>query len=116
MAEQQYSKLPLSIDWNDPVLLSQWQEYKDRLITLNSEKNKRLAEYAAAEQQAEKLSAILPIIIQRSNNEKILVDKKLFPKQQYLETEQQRLSTFYDHKSQQNRVNELRQTIVVLLE
>ncbi len=111
LAEQQHSKLQLEMDWSDPVLLSQWQEYKDRLTTLNSEKNKRLSEYAAAGQQAEKLSAILPIIIQRSNNEKKLVDKNLFPKQQYLETEQQRLTTLYDLKSQKNRVNELQQAI-----
>jgi len=98
--------------WKDPVLRSQWQEYRDRLNTLQSEKNKRQAEYRAAVQQAEKLAAILPIITQRSNNEKILTDKKLFPKQQFLETEQQRLSAFYDLESQKNHVQELQQTLL----
>ena len=111
LAEQNVPNLKTPTDWDDPVLHSQWQEYRDRHNTLKSEKNKRQAEYAAARQQEEKLAAILPIITQRSANEKTLVDKKLFPKQQYLETEQQRLTTLYDLKSQGNRVQELQQTI-----
>jgi membrane fusion protein, hemolysin D len=108
---EQQNKQAMSSDWQDPVLRSQWQEYQDRLITLQSEKNKRQAEHAAVQQQADKLAAILPIISQRSANEKILVDKKLFPRQQYLQTEQQRLIAYYDLKSQQNRVTELKQTL-----
>jgi membrane fusion protein, hemolysin D len=108
---EQQNKQAMSSDWQDPVLRSQWQEYQDRLITLQSEKNKRQAEHAAVQQQADKLAAILPIISQRSANEKILVDKKLFPRQQYLQTEQQRLIAYYDLKSQQNRVDELKQTL-----
>jgi len=113
LAEQQKKNAPLKtpVEWDDPVLHSQWQEYRDRLNTLQSEKNKRQAEHGAARQQAEKLAAILPIISQRSANEKTLVDKKLFPRQQYMETEQQRLSTHYDLKSQHNRVYELKQTL-----
>ncbi len=93
------------------MLHSQWQEYSDRLSTLQSQKNKRQAEYDSVKQQAKKLEAILPLISQRSSNEKQLVDKKLFPRQQYLETEQQRISTLYDLKSQKNRVKELHQTL-----
>jgi len=102
------------IDWdeNDSVLISQWREFQDRLKTLLADKNKRQAEYSAATEQAEKLTAILPIISQRSRNEKMLVDKKLYPRQQYLETEQQRLTLVYDLKSQHSRVKELQQTIV----
>ncbi len=109
--QQKNSAIKIPLEWNDPVLNSQWQEYQDRLNTLQSEKHKRQAEYAASQQQAEKLAAILPIIKQRSANEKSLVDKKLFPKQQYLETEQQRLTIHYDLKSQHNRVQELQQTL-----
>jgi len=113
-AEQQKRNVPpkTPVEWDDPVLQSQWQEYRDRFDTLQSEKNKRQAEYAAARQQAEKLAAILPIISQRCANEKKLVDKKLFPRQLYMETEQQRLSTHYDLKSQYSRVQELKQTLV----
>ena len=113
LAEQQKKNKPFKTpgEWDDPVLQSQWQEYRDRLSTLQSEKNKHQAEHGAARQQAEKLAAILPIITQRSANEKTLVDKKMFPRQQYMETEQQRLSTHYDLKSQHNRVHELKQTL-----
>jgi hemolysin D len=111
LLEQQHKKTTVPVDWDDPVLHSQWQEYSDRLSRLKSQKNKRQAEYDAVNQQAKKLEAILPIIVQRSSNEKQLVDKKLFPKQQYLETEQQRLTTLYDLKSQKNRVKELQQTL-----
>jgi hemolysin D len=115
LAEQQKLKHNHPINWNeresDPVLASQWQEYQDRLNTLKADKKRRQAEFHATEQQAEKLSAILPIITQRSANEKSLVDRKLYPRQQYLETEQQRLTALYDLKSQRSRVKELEQTI-----
>jgi len=104
------------IEWEtkDPVLSSQWREYQDRLKTLLADKDKRQAEYNAAKQQAEKLTAILPIITERSRNEKTLVERKLYPNQQYLETEQQRLTILYDLKSQHSQVNELQQTIEVI--
>lgn len=112
LAEQQNDNQKTPDFWDDTVLRSQWLEYRDRLNTLESEKNKRQAEYESAKQQTEKLEAILPIITQRSDNEKILVDKNMFPKQQYLETEQQRLTTHFDLKSQHNRVHELKQTLL----
>lgn len=96
---------------DDPILHSQWLEYNDRLNTLKSQKNKRQAEFDSVKQQAKKLEAILPLISQRSSNEKQLVDKNLFPKQKYLETEERRITTLYDLKSQNNRVQELQQTI-----
>jgi hemolysin D len=111
LAKQQNSHETVIRKWDDPVLRSQWQEYRDRLDTLHSEKRKSQAEFAAAKQQAEKLAAILPIITQRSSNEKMLADKGLFPKQKHLETEQQRLTSYYDLKSQKNRVHELKQTL-----
>ena len=101
-------------DWNDPVLTGQWREYCDRLETLESEKRQRQAEQAAAIQQEQKLAAILPIISQRSENEQKLVDKNLFPRQQHLETEQQRLTALYDLNGQRNRVQELEQTLAVI--
>lgn len=109
--EQQDASEATPIDRSDPVLHSQWREYHNRLDTLQSEKNKRRAEYAAAGQQAQKLEAILPIINQRSANEKILVDQSLFPKQQYLETEQQRLTALFDLNSQHDKVEELKQAL-----
>ncbi len=96
--------------WDDSVLQSQWQTYQDQLDTLHSEQQKITAEYAAARHQMEKLTAILPIITQRSASEKKLVEKNMFPRQQYLETEQQRLTAYYDLESQKNRVTELQQT------
>ncbi len=96
---------------NDPVLYGQLKEYRDRLNALHSEKNKHQAEYNTAQQQVKKLEAILPIINQKSANEKKLVGQNLFPKQQYLETEQQRLTTHFDLKSQHSRGIELEQTL-----
>lgn len=96
--------------WEDPLARSQWREYQDRLNSLDAEKRKRQAEYDAAGQQEHKLEAILTFVEQRSRSEKTLVDKNLFPRQQYLETERQRLNTLYDLKSQQSRLQELQQT------
>lgn len=101
-------------DWNDPVLSGQWLEFRDRIATLQSEKRQRQAERTSAEQQVKKLTAILPIIEQRSTNEQTLVDKQLFPVQQHLETEQQRLTTLYDLRTQQGRVDELQQTLAAI--
>ncbi len=111
LQQQKNVSLRIPLEWNDPVLSSQWREYRDRLDALLSEQGKRKAEFTTSQQQAKKLAAILPIISLRSANEKSLVNKKLFPKQQYLETEQQRLTIQYDLKSQQSRVQELRQTL-----
>ncbi len=111
LVKQQDTRETVIDEWDDPVLRSQWQEYQDRLDTLYSEKHKSQAEFAAAKQQAEKLAAILPIITQRSTNEKTLADKGLFPKQKHLETEQQRLTSYYDLKSQKNRVHEIKQIL-----
>lgn len=97
-------------DWVDSLARSQWREYQDRLNSLDAEKRKLQAEYVAAGQQQQKLKAILEIITQRSHSEKTLVDKNLFARQQYLETERQRLTTLYDLKSQQSRLQELKQT------
>lgn len=110
MAEQ-YSHGKTMGTPQDPVLMSQWLEYQDRLKTLQSEKNKFQAEYLANKQQTEKLAAILPIITRRSANEKKLVDKHLFPEQEYLQTEQQRLTVLYDLKSQQSRGQQLKEAL-----
>ncbi len=109
--QQKNSTIRIPSKWNDPVLSSQWLAYRDRLDTLLSKQEKRKAEYTTSQQQVEKLASILPIISLRSANEKSLVDKKLFPKQNYLETEQQRLTIKYDLKSQQSRIQELLQTL-----
>ncbi len=96
---------------HDSILHSQWQEYQDQLDTLAAEKQKIGDEYAAAGQQKHKLEAILAIIEQRSRSEKTLLDKNLFPRQQFLETERQRLTTLYDLKSQKNRLQELEHSL-----
>lgn len=95
-------------DDETPSLLSeQWREFQDRLSVLAREEDRQLAEKRSAEQQVNKLKAILPLLNRRAKDQKRLSDKKLLAEQQYLETEQERLTTLHDLRTHESRVEEL---------
>ncbi len=91
----------------DTLLLGQWHEYQDRLAVLDRERDRKRAERDSAQQQVDKLSAILPIVSKRAKDQQGLAKQKLLPEQQYLETEQERLELFHDLRTQQRRLTEL---------
>ncbi len=92
---------------NKGLLLEQWAEFQDRLAMLAREEDRQLAEKRSAEQQVNKLKAILPLLNRRARDQKQLADKKLFAEQKYLETEQERLSNLHDLRTYESRVEEL---------
>ena len=92
---------------NDALLLRQWREFEDRLSVLQRERDRQVAEQLSAQQQADKLKAVLPIVARRAKDQRGLAAQKLLPEQQYLETEQERLETLHDLRTHNSRVEEL---------
>jgi len=93
--------------WADELLAGQWREFEDRLAVLRRERERRLVQRDSAQQQLEKLAAVLPIVTRRATDRKGLATKKLLPEQQYLEAEQERLEMLHDLRTQERRVAEL---------
>jgi hemolysin D len=98
----------------DMQLRDTWNEHVARLDVLHREKDRLIAEKASAAAQTAKLAAILPIIERRSEDRRRLVDKQLLAENDYLETEQRRLETQHDLRSQRSHVTELDATIAEL--
>jgi hemolysin D len=91
----------------DPLLGAQWREYQARLTTLYARRREIDSRLATAKLRVEKLEALVPVVEKRAANERLLMEKKLFPEQEYLETEESRLQAVHDLKAQQSQVTEL---------
>lgn len=89
------------------LLHSQWQQHQSQLTTLKHEQNKYRSERDSIEQQVQKYQAILPILTKRAEKLKLLSEKQYLQEDQYLEIEQQRLTTYHDLKASQQRTKEL---------
>ncbi len=102
------STIPKTLNGLQQQLLhSQWQQYQSQLTTLKHEQNKYRSEKDSIEQQVQKYQAILPILTQRAEKLKMLSEKQYMQEDQYLEIEQQRLTTYHDLKASQQRTQEL---------
>ena len=101
----------LSTTTANDLLEARWREFGDRTGVLERELERQLAEQDSAQQQLEKLRAILPIISRRARDRKGLAAQKLLPEQQYLEIEQERLELAHDLRSQQAIVDEHRAAV-----
>ena len=91
----------------DSLLYAQWREYQARLATLYARRREIDSRLATAKLRVEKLEALVPVVEKRAANERLLMEKKLFPEQEYLETEELRLQAVHDLKAQQSQVREL---------
>lgn len=89
------------------LLHSQWQQHQSQLTTLKHEQNKYRSERDSIQQQVLKYKAILPILTKRAEKLKMLSQKQYLQEDQYLEIEQQRLTTYHDLKTSQQRTKEL---------
>lgn len=98
----------------DAQLRDTWDEYRARIEVLHRERDRLIAEKASVAAQAAKLSAILPIIERRAEDQRRLVDRQLLAEKDYLDMEQRRLETQHDLRSQRARVRELDAAIVEL--
>lgn len=66
-------------------------EHRGNLAVIDQTLVRRRADSEATRQQVEKLRRTLPLITQRAESMRDLADKKLFPRIQYLEVEQERI-------------------------
>ncbi len=102
------STIPKTLNGLQQQLLhSQWQQHQSQLTTLKHEQNKYRSEQDSIEQQVQKYQAILPILTKRAAKLKMLSEKQYMQEDQYLEIEQQRLTTYHDLKASQQRTKEL---------
>jgi hemolysin D len=90
----------------DDLLAGQWHEFEDRMAVLQRERERQLLQRDSAQQQVDKLEAVLPIVTRRATDRKGLAAKKLLPEQHYLEAEQERLEMSHDLRTQERRVSE----------
>ncbi len=91
----------------DPLLRSQWREFNRRLAVLERERERYLAERHSAQRQVNKFADVLPLVTRRADDQRGLAQKKLLPQQQFLDTEQERLTLFHDLQTHKGRVAEL---------
>jgi hemolysin D len=91
----------------DDLLSSQWRSYSDTLGVLARERDRLDAQALGVRGQIAKLRDVLEIVAQRVADEAALVEQKLFPRQQYLATEQERLGLFHDLATERARLGEL---------
>ncbi|MES9856995.1 MAG: HlyD family type I secretion periplasmic adaptor subunit [Sedimenticola sp.] len=100
-------QLVIATNHKDPLLHSQWREFQDHIAVLERERDRKATEQNSAMRQLDKLTDLLPIVTRRANDQKGLPEKKLLPEQSWLETEQERLDLYHDHKTQLARIKEL---------
>ena len=98
------------------LLTSQWQQHQSRLSALDNEQIRRQAEMAGTEEQIKKLEATLPLITERAESLKNLVEKQLAPRHTYLELEQQRIEQTQDLAVQKQHRQELLANLAQLKE
>jgi hemolysin D len=94
------------LESTDELLVGQWHEFEDRLAVLERERERQLLQRDSAQQQVDKLEAVLPIVTRRATGRKGLAAKKLLPEQHYLDAEQARLEMLHDRLTQERRVSE----------
>jgi hemolysin D len=98
----------------DDLLSAQWRAYSDTLGVLARERDRLAAQSLGVRGQIAKLRDVLEIVSERVADEAALVEQKLFPRQQYLATEQERLGLFHDLATERARLNELEAAIAEL--
>lgn len=82
---------PAQIRLQKNRMRSRLGEYQARLAALEEEGRQRQAEYGAITRRIEQLEATIPLITERVDSLKDLLDKDLVPRVQYLELEQERI-------------------------
>jgi hemolysin D len=96
------------------LLLSQTEEHKARIDSLNAEKERRLAELKAVEVSIAKMDQTLPLLRQRRNARSELAEKGFGSKLTALELQQQYVELEFEQKSQKARREETLATLSAL--
>lgn len=87
-------------------LHAQYGQYRSHIAALNKDEAQKRAELEAINRRIEQLDAIIPMITERSNSLKTLLDQSMAPRMQWLETEEQRITQIKEREVQtSNRLN-----------
>ena len=79
---------PSALTASDPLLAARWLAHLGRLQSLEAERERRAAERGTAEQQADKVVALLPFLERRARDHETLAARKLVPEQQLRDAQQ----------------------------
>lgn len=93
------------------LLQQQWQQYVANKGALISSLQARRAEKESGQEIITKLENTLPIITQRANSLKALLDKQMVSETQYLELEQLRIESYHDLAAQRAAQKQLEASI-----
>lgn len=89
------------------LLESQWQELQSRLRSIDDAIRQQTSERSAVSQEVRKIKQQLPIIIQRANNHKVLMEKQLVAKDSWLVLEQERIEQVQNLAAAQHRYKQV---------
>ena len=98
---------PPQINLQKQRLKSQLDEYFSQQAALRDEMHQRTAERGAVVQRIEQLDATIPLITERTGSLKNLLEKKLVPRVDYLELEQQRIEQVKEREVQKNTLTSI---------
>jgi hemolysin D len=90
------------------LLLQQWQDFRARVLALQSAEEKMLAEQAASGEVIAKLEQTLPIVAKRAETLKALMAKQYAAENDYLQLEQNRIELTRDLAAEQQRLNQIK--------
>ncbi len=89
-------------------IVGQYQEYRARRLRLEAEIERRQAELQATLEQVAKLDQVLPIVRQRAQDYRKLVQENFISQHGYLEREQARIEQEQDLATSRSKADEIR--------
>lgn len=98
---------PASAEAQSRMLLAARQEHAAKLAELDREIDQKKAEAATVQAQIEKLESTIPLLAQRVNARKELLDKQYASLFSFLELKQELVSQQHDHDAQKHRLDEV---------
>ena len=98
------------------MLVSEIEEYQSRLAAADAELDKLKAEALSAEADIERLEKIIPLIRERAESLRFLLDKELIARPQYLEQAERLVAHEQELIVEKNRRKEIEASIAALAE
>lgn len=94
------------IERHSQRLHAQYGQYRSHIAALDKDEAQKRAELEAISRRIEQLDATIPMITERSNSLRTLLDQSMAPRMQWLEIEQQRITQIKEREVQvSNRLN-----------
>ena len=82
---------PSVLSAQQDLLFSQYQSYRARMASLNSQVRRKQSEIDSINEELKKLDAVIPLLTRRADSLRALLDQKMIPETDYLAIEQERI-------------------------